>query len=167
MTTNVDLGGETLLVKSVKTGFNAPGSGISLTSASLAANTVNSGSALTLTSDLHSGVIVNLSNATGAITLPAATGTGNVYTVFVTVASTAATITAVGSDKIAGVAVMGTAAGTAPNAFSIATGTTITLNGSTKGGVIGSIIYLTDIASALWSAEANLICTGTPVTPFS
>lgn len=167
MTTNVDLGGETLLVKSVKTGFNAPGSGLSLTSASLVANTVNSGSALTLTAELHSGVIVNLNNATGAITLPAATGTGNVYTVFVTVASTAATITAAGSDKIAGVAVMGTAAGTSPNAFSIATGTTISMNGTTKGGVIGSTIYLTDISSALWSVEANLLCTGTPITPFS
>lgn len=167
---NIDAGGNILCCKYVRTGFNNPGV-LSGTGASVLANasaqTVNSGAALTLTADSHLGVTINLSNATGAITLPAATGTGNTYTILVTVASTGATITAAGSDKIAGTATMGTVAGTSPTAFGIATGTTITMNGTTKGGVVGSIIYLTDVASALWTVEANMVGSGTPVTPFS
>jgi len=167
---NVDMGGDILCVKAIRTGFNNPGvsSGTANTLlASMPQQFVNTGAALTMTADTHLGVNIFLNNATGAITLPAATGTGNVYLIVVTVASTAATITASGSDKIAGVAVMGTAAGTAPNAFSIATGTTISLNGTTKGGVVGTTITLTDVSSALWLVEANMIGTGTPITPFT
>lgn len=163
---NVDMGGDVLYVKSIKTGYNSAGT-ISGILSNAAAQTVNSGAALTLTADSNLGVTILLNNATGAITLPAATGTGNVYFIVVSVASTGATITAAGSDKIAGVAVMGTAAGTSPNAFSIASGTTITMNGTTKGGVVGTNITLTDVSPALWVAEANMIGSGTPITPFS
>lgn len=166
----VDAGGNVLCVKYVRTGFNNPGvlSGTASTvTGNASAQTINSGAALTMTADAHLGVTIFLNNATGAITLPAATGTGNIYTVIVTTASTGATITAAGSDKIAGVAAMGTAAGTAPNTFSIASGTTITLNGTTKGGGVGSSINLTDVSTNLWVVEANLIGSGTPVTPFS
>src|SRR5258708_20904150 len=98
----VDEGGNILCVKYVKTGFNNPGA-ISGTGTSVLANaqaqTVNTGAALTLTADAHLGVTVLLNNATGAITLPAATGTGNIYFIVVTLASTAPTVTAAGSDK--------------------------------------------------------------------
>ena len=167
---NVDMGGDVLCVKAIRTGFNNPGV-LSGTGTSILGNApnqfVNSGAALTMTADAHLGVTVFLSSATGAITLPAATGSGNTYFIVVTLASTAATITAAGSDKIAGVAVMGTAAGTAPNAFSIAVGTTVSLNGTTKGGVIGTTLQFTDVAPAVWIVEANMIGSGTPVTPFT
>ena len=47
------------------------------------------------------------------------------------------------------------------------TSDTITLNGSTTGGVTFSKIICTVIASGKWQVEVVSGCTGTPATPFS
>ena len=44
---------------------------------------------------------------------------------------------------------------------------TITLNGSTKGGVTFSKIVCTVLASGKWKVDVTSGCTGTPATPFS
>jgi len=47
------------------------------------------------------------------------------------------------------------------------TSDTITLNGSTKGGVTFSKIVCTVLASGKWKVDVLSGCTGTPATPFS
>lgn len=125
--------------------------------------------ATTLSRNLHAGAVVNVNSTTGrAITLPAATGSGDVYTLYFvsTVSSGNHTVVAAGSDKIIGAIGLTTdIAGSSMPAAS--TTTTITMNGGTTGGVIGSMLRLTDAASAKWLLEGNLVCTGTEATPFS
>lgn len=44
---------------------------------------------------------------------------------------------------------------------------TITLNGTTTGGIKGDMIVLTDCAADLWSVQMFGSSTGTEATPFS
>lgn len=167
----VDEGGNVICCKYIKTGFNSPGV-ISASSKSVlggaTANLVNAGATLTMTADLHLGTVVALNAATGsAVTLPAATGTGNMYTVLVTttVTSNASTITCAGSDKLYGAFFLGstTAALTAASIVALNANTIISMNGTTTGGIIGSVVYLTDVATNVWLVEANLVGSGTTV----
>src|SRR6266567_8818921 len=78
----IDLSGMDLLVNSVNVGSTVPGSGSSV-------QAFAGGSTLTLTAALHAGKVINLDTAAGTtVTLPAATGTGNVYRFVVTVLAT-------------------------------------------------------------------------------
>lgn len=123
---------------------------------------------LTLTEAGHAGqTVVSDLAATQAITLPAATGTGNTYKVYVKTTKTGdLTITAAGSDVINGAVGMSTdAAGV--TILAGAAVTTITLNGGTTGGVRGSFIELQDVASGIWSVRGMLVSTGAEATPFS
>ena len=131
---------------------------------------VNTTVALTLTEVDHAGRIVTANHATGfAITLPEATGTGNVYTIFygTTVASGSATIVApssatsflgaVGlSTDIAGVTIICNAADD-----------TITMSGSTTGGVKGTHFVFTDVASGIFMISGFMCSTGSEADPFS
>lgn len=125
--------------------------------------------ATTLSRNRHAGAVVNVVNTTGfAVTLPAATGTGDVYTLYypTTVSSGNHTVVRAGSDVIIGAVGLSTdIAGTTMPAAS--TTATITLNGGTTGGVIGSMLRFTDAISGKWLLEGNLVCTGTEATPFS
>jgi hypothetical protein len=49
----------------------------------------------------------------------------------------------------------------------VAASDTITLNGSTTGGVTYSKITCTAISSTQWKVNVDTGCTGTPATPFS
>jgi hypothetical protein len=49
----------------------------------------------------------------------------------------------------------------------VAASDTITLNGSTTGGVTYSKILCTAISSTQWKVDVVSGCTGTPATPFS
>lgn len=125
--------------------------------------------ATTLSADAYAGRTINLNSTTGRIiTLPAATGIGATYTVVVgaTVSSGSHVIAAAGTDVIQGVlAVTTDAAGVSiPTA---ADTDKITMNGSTTGGVRGSLVEVQDIASGIWSVRGALISTGTEATPFS
>ncbi len=124
--------------------------------------------ATTLSRNRHAGAIVNLNSTTGrAITLPAATGTGDVYTIYViaTVSSGNHTIVCAGSDfMIGGVSISTDIGGV--TMLSTTTTTTVTMNGSTTGGLVGSWVRLTDAASAKWMLEGFLCSTGSEATPF-
>jgi hypothetical protein len=123
---------------------------------------------LSLSAGGHAGqtVVSNLA-ATQTITLPAATGSGNLYTVFVNITKTGDLIIQVTTTDImqGAVAVTTDAAGVViPTA---ATSDTLTMNGSTKGGVKGSRVSFQDVASGVWSVSGALVSTGTEATPFS
>jgi hypothetical protein len=126
--------------------------------------------ATTLDDDAYAGRTVNLNSTTGRIvTLPSATGSGATYTIFVgaTVSSGSHVIrVAAGTNVMQGVLGIATdAAGvTCPTA---ADSDTITMNGSTTGGLRGSVVELQDIASGIWAVRGSLVSTGAEATPFS
>lgn len=128
-------------------------------------------STLTLTAAAHANRIVTLSRAAGcAVALPAATGTGNTYTLLVdtTITSVGVVISAAGSDKIQGQAWVLSDNSAAVLAYDAAgTAVTITLNGTTQGGYLGHRVTLNDIGAALWQVESFGKATGTEATPFS
>jgi len=117
------------------------------------------------------GVVVNAA-AGCTLTLPAASGSGTKFTIYIgtTVTSNNVIIqVANASDVMAGVLVVASDnAADAAIAFETAsTSDTITLNGSTKGGIKGDYIELRDVATNLWRVDGTLSATGTEVTPFS
>lgn len=126
--------------------------------------------ATTLDDDAYAGRTVNLNSTTGRIvTLPAATGSGASYTIFVgaTVSSGSHVIRVASSaDVIQGVVSIATdiAGVTVPTATDT---DTITLNGSTTGGIRGSLVELQDVASGIWSVRGSLVSSSTEATPFS
>lgn len=131
------------------------------------------GATLTITSanglaDAYNGETIPLNRAAGqAVTLPASTGSQARYAFYVGTTVTGPTTIKVANatDVMAGRAIM---AATTPGAFyTTATSDTITLNGSTTGGVAGSYIVVTDIAAGFWLTEATLQATGSVATPFS
>jgi hypothetical protein len=125
---------------------------------------------LTLDRDMHSGNIVCLSAAAGlTVTLPASTGGGDVYELFVvtTVTSNNYIVQVANStDIMQGVIHLTTdIAGTSMPTAS--TTDTITMNGSTTGGVKGTWIRLKDAAAGIWLLDGGVVCTGTEASPFS
>lgn len=127
---------------------------------------------LTATSAAHAGRTVVLDRAAGiAVTLPAATGTGNSYKFFVatTITSNSTTIkVADATDTMAGAAIVANDTDASASIFETAADTdTITFNGSTTGGVKGATVELQDVAANLWSARVVGAATGTEATPFS
>jgi predicted RecA/RadA family phage recombinase len=126
---------------------------------------------LTVTAAKHAGKVVTLNKADGiAVTLPAASGTGNTYKFFVgtTVSSVGTTIKVVGNDTMVGSAI-NAADGGATAAMFEASGTddTITMDGSTTGGIKGDFVELIDVAADLWSVRVTGSATGSEATPFS
>ena len=110
------------------------------------------------------------------LTLPEATGTGNVYSFVIGVVNAMAAgykIQVVGDDTIDGhvVFIDDDGAGNAASVKhwpTVAASDTITLTGTTTGGVsIGDWICLTDIAADQWAVTAVLNGSGTIATPFS
>ena len=106
-----------------------------------------------------------------ALTLPAATGSGNIIRCrFVTtVTSGSTTITsASGSDFYAGTVIqikIGT--GGAYYAMNGTSHRVLTFDGSTKGGLIGDIIDFIDIKANLWSVHSITQATGVVASPVS
>ena len=127
---------------------------------------------VTLTAASHAGRTMLLDVASGAtVTLPAASGTGNVYKFFVktTVTSNDYIIqVASADDTMAGVAVVANDGGATASIFeTVAASDTITLDGSTTGGILGGQIELQDVASGVFSVVVRGAATGTEATPFS
>ena len=129
------------------------------------------GATATVTAAAHSGRTVLLDRAAGqALTLPAATGTGNTYKFFVltTITSNSTTIKVVGDDVMAGVAIVANDGGDTASIFeTAATSDTITFNGGTTGGIKGATVELQDVAADLWSVRIVGAATGVEATPFS
>jgi hypothetical protein len=126
--------------------------------------------ASTTLTTFDAGATVVLSAAAGlTVTLPAATGsfakyrlvvattvTSNNYVIQVANASDVMMGTVAVSTDIAGV--------TCPTT---STSDTITMSGSTTGGVLGSWVELEDVAANKWAVKGGLVSTGAEATPFS
>lgn len=126
------------------------------------------GSTLAVTAAGFAGqtIVSNLA-AAQAITLPAATGSGNKYRIYVQTTKTGnLTITTNGSDDLVGALEVTTDASGTPF-LSDGTDTIITMNGTTTGGVKGSYVDLQDVATATWLVSGRLVSTGVEATPFS
>lgn len=120
--------------------------------------------------NVHANAVVVLDNATGkTITLPASLGNGDVYTVFIktTVSSGNHVIqVANGTDTLAGgVAISTDIAGV--TMLCTSTDDTITMNGTTTGGVAGSWVRFVDAVAGVWMVDGFLCSTSTEATPFS
>lgn len=131
-----------------------------------------SATTFSITASAHGGRIVNVNSTVPvAITLPQATGSGNVYKIAVGVAATGTASTikvANATDAMAGfVSMPNQAADAIPGFKCTATDDTISLNGTTKGGQPGDIIEIVDFATGVFHVHAFVQVTGTGVTPFS
>jgi len=126
---------------------------------------------LTLDPTTHGNKICLVLDATLAVTLPEATGTGNVYTVMQGIAATSSTIVTADTAN-AGFHgfIMGSDTDAAGNYNWGATGTqdTITLNGVATGGKIYDWIRMTDVATDVWLLEGMIKQSGgSEATPLS
>lgn len=126
---------------------------------------------LTVTEADHEGQTITLNRAGGiAVTLPAATGGGARYRFVVgTTFTSAGTIkVANASDTMAGNAILLADGGDTVVGFAAgATADTITMDGSTTGGIKGALVLLEDVAANLWHVHYVSDASGTEATPFS
>jgi len=129
------------------------------------------GATLSLTEATHDGKTVVLDSAAGVtLTLPAATGSGARFRIVnkTTVTSNNHIVQVTGDDTMKGTCWMAQDAADTVVAFETASDSdTITMNGSTKGGLAGDVIELEDVAADVWSVQCFLQGTGTEATPFS
>lgn len=124
--------------------------------------------AIILTEWEHSGktLVLNLATAQ-ALTLPKATGSGAKFKLFVGITKTGAcTIKVVDSaDTMSGTSYIQTAV---PLGFATVAATdTVSLLGTTTGGVLGSTVEFEDVAATKWAVRHVGISSGAAVTPFS
>ena len=132
------------------------------------------GATETVVATTHAGACVALDTAAGTtVTMPAATGTGNRYCFEVTVTPTSLQhrIDVVGNDEYVGGVVCNTdAAANAVQGFEAADAgdnDRFDMNGTTKGGRIGDVLWFTDISTDNWSVSGFLNCSGTEASPFT
>lgn len=130
---------------------------------------ISAAAGFTLDRDTHAGTTVYFNDADGGtIVLPASDGTGSTFTIFVGITLTTSLVIEVANatDTIGGgVAISTDIAGV--TMLAAATTDTITLNGSTTGGLVGSWVRLTDVAAGKWMLEGFLCSSGAEGTPFS
>ena len=145
------------------------------------ANVVSLTADTTLTVDAHAGKVLTCNDADGKFTLPSivATAPGNdedpnqtnnlgaTFTFVVETAATDMDILTDGTDKFVGGLYTGVDDATGKTFISGASNDVITLNGTTKGGLAGSIITVTAIGSAKYAVEGITLGSGTLVTPFA
>lgn len=127
---------------------------------------------VTLDPDVHGEALCLLDKAAGlTVTLPAATGSGTTYRLLVkTTVSSNSTIIQVADANDTMVGNLQTASTTiGANDQEAAGGTddTITMNGTTTGGIAGSYVELTDAAANLWLIAGSLVGSGTIATSLS
>lgn len=126
----------------------------------------------TLSKRTHAGTLLKTNAAAGlTLTLPAAAGSGTVFSILVETAITSNNLViqvANASDTMTGVAILGQdSADTAVHFTTGASDDTITMNGSTTGGLKGDRIVLVDAGSNLWAVSIVGTASGTEATPFS
>lgn len=124
---------------------------------------------VTITDDAHLGMPIVMNRAAGIVaTLPAATGSGNEYE-FIGAADASGdqVIQVVGDDTMMGVAYLGNDSAGASCFYTADTSDTITLNGTTTGGLKGWRVVVTDIAADTWAVMVQSEASGTEATPFS
>ena len=157
-------------VKSLN-GFISAGSGAVV---SLTADT-------SLTVDDHAGKVLVCNDADGKFTLPTINASSpsdstdpnqlnNLGASFYFVIETAATdldIKTDGTDKFVGGLYIGVNNATGKTFISGASNDVITLNGTTQGGLAGSVVKVTAVADDKYAVEGIVLGSGTLVTPFA
>ena len=135
----------------------------------------------TITVDSHAGRVLLCNDADGVFTLPSIVVTepkeksdptqlcnlGMSFTFVVVTAATDMDIKTDGTDKFVGGTYTGVTDATGKTFISGASNDVITMNGTTKGGLAGSIVRVTAIASAKYAVEGIILGSGTLVTPFA
>lgn len=120
------------------------------------------------------GAYTRLDTAAGSVaTLPGATGTGNTYKLYVSVANSSNAdkiILATTTDTIIGTAI-GENAGTAKvfvgNASTYHSVQMPFAGTQPSGGFVGDTAICTDVASTIWKCDINYQAGTTPTTPYS
>ena len=129
-----------------------------------------------ITAAEHAGRILLLGevggNALVTLTLPDATGSGNMYEFIVTVQNTSNYVIKVpdADNTITGQIMYLDEDGTAVTSFpTVAASDTITINGGTTGGLVGDTLKLIDIAADKYAVQGTMrVASGAdPATPFS
>ncbi len=158
-----------------KNGFigTGPGSTVALT-----ANT-------SLTVNAHAGRILLTQDADGIFTLPSIVATANgatagdtdynnqnnigaTFTFYVDTTATDVQIVTDGTDKFTGAAMIAVDDGAKKAFFPGASNDVLSMNGTTTGGIVGSVIQVTALETAQYLVHNTLILgSGTIVTPFS
>ena len=145
-------------------------------------SSVSLSSDTTLTVAAHAGKIIMLNDADGKFTLPSissatpsdptapdqANNIGASFFFYVETAATDLDIKTDGTDKFVGAVIVAINDSTKKAFVPAASNDVMTLNGSTKGGIAGSVIKVTAIDSATYLVhDSLLIGSGTIVTPFA
>jgi cytoskeletal protein CcmA (bactofilin family) len=135
---------------------------------------IDAGATLALDPLIHAGRTVGMDQASGStVTLPAATGTGNRYRIVVTTTVTTndhILICTVGDDLVGVIYQVDTDTADAIAAYpAIAADAmdTITLNGTTTGGLIGDILEVQDIGTGVWALIGYTNANGVVATPIA
>ena len=145
------------------------------------ANVVSLTADTTLTVADHAGKVLLCNDADGKFTLPSIVATapgrdddpnqlnnlGATFTFVVVTAATDLDIKSDGTDKFVGGVYVGKDNASGKVFISGASNDVLTFNGSTKGGLAGSIVRCTAIASAKYAVEGIVLGSGTIVTPFA
>ena len=145
------------------------------------ANVVSLTADTTLTVASHAGKILTCNDPDGKFTLPSIVATtpgsnddpnqlnnlGASFFFFVETAATDMDIKTDGTDKFVGGLYLGKSDAAGKTFISGASNDVITFNGSTKGGIVGSIVKVTAIGSAKYAVEGIVLASGTVVTPFA
>jgi len=126
---------------------------------------------LAVTAAANGELYTVLNRAAGtAVTLPAATGSGRIYRFIIGTTITSNTTVIQTATTGSGDVMDGIAVGVASAlvGFETASNTnTITFNGTTTGGIVGTRVELIDYASGHWGVQVRSNGSGTGATPFS
>ena len=127
---------------------------------------------LAVSREQHNGRTVVINSAAAiAVTLPQAIGSGARFRFVLGVAATATAHTikvANATDVMSGVVYAATTTSDNAEAFvATATDDTISLNGTTKGGVVGDVIEIEDAVAGRFIVTGFTAPTGSEATPFS
>ena len=145
-------------------------------------NSVSLTADTTLTVDAHSGKILLCNDADGKFTLPSIVSTtpsdptdpnqtnniGATFNFYIETAATDLDIKTDGTDKFKGAILIAVDDGAKKAFVPGASNDVMTMNGSTKGGIVGSIVSCTAIDTATYLVHNSLLIgSGTIVTPYA
>ena len=145
-------------------------------------NSVSLTADTTLTVEAHAGKILLCNDADGKFTLPSIvtttpsdptdpnqpTNIGATFNFYIETAATDLDIKTDGTDKFKGAILIAVDDGAKKAFVPAATNDVITMNGSTKGGIVGSIVSFTAIDTATYLVHSSLLIgSGTIVTPYA